>query len=258
MIHTAKLHTYLPAHGFSSLPIIVRFWPFYFVTYLKVIYSQSCAIIPGVISPLSKCASTVNYWRLYQLCVDIMDIYYILTTWQKSRLQTINIIWPKEHFFWLKNTFYLHTQQISRYSTILHFCSTILHFYMLLYHQCIVCLRLCAWWWVGGVGGLLTTHCCHLLLAGVHSGHSWWPPDLRSTPAQTFIPLAWTLNGMDMDFVVRRRLKTRHYVGHCHDVMVRNIYNSVPCFSCLYSVILWLCRCCFECIIRGCGSAENK
>ena len=130
MIHTAKLHTYLPAHGFSSLPIIVRFWPFYFVTYLKVIYSQSCAIIPGVISPLSKCASTVNYWRLFQPCVDIMDIYYILTTWQKSRLQTINIIWPKEHFFLAEEHFlfaYTTNIYLLYYSTFLFYNSTFLH-----------------------------------------------------------------------------------------------------------------------------------
>ena len=82
--------------GFFSLPIIACLWPFCFVTYLKVIYSQSCAIILGVIPPLSKCASTVNYWRLFQLCVDVMDIYYILTTWQnKYSLWTINIIGQK-------------------------------------------------------------------------------------------------------------------------------------------------------------------
>ena len=51
-------------------------------------------------------------------------------------------------------------------------------------------------------------------------------------------------------FLSDARLKTKHLYCHCHDVMVSTIYNSGPCFACLYSVTLWLCRlqapCCFE------------
>ena len=112
---------------------------------------------------------------------------------------------------------------------------------------------------VGGVGGLLTTHCCHLLLAGVHSGHSLWPPDLRWTPApaQAFIPSTWTSNDYgNMDFLVRRKTQNKIFIL----ATVMTFYNSGFCFACLYSVTLWLCRlqapCCFEWLlwINNCDS----
>ena len=169
--------------------LLASSWFLFSAHYCLLLTFLFCDVFEGYLLP-ELCNYTKCHLSPVKMCFhcELLEIISALCRYNGYLLHIDNMtkMWTVNNKQYLakrmRNTFYLQTKQ--KYLDFLQFCMLLTSTTNVLCLWC--CVYVCPV--VGGVGGLLTTHCCHLLLLGVDSGHSLWPPDLRWTPAQTFIP----------------------------------------------------------------------